>query len=225
MSTLTATHLATLPRVNLLPPEIEQAQRLKKLQVGLGIGVLAAVAAVAGLTVMAAGQVSSAQSDLDAAKAQESSLNAEVATYAEVPLVFAQVDAAEAQLSQAMGQEVRWSYFLNDLSLRIPSKVWLTEMVVTQTVDPAAPAAVTTTGADQYLKAGLGQVTFTGRGSSHNDVAAWLNALAKQKGLTQPYFTSSTKEPIGDTDAVTFSSQATITEEALSKRYTDKAGS
>ena len=34
--------------------------------------------------------------------------------------MYAQVEAAQAQLGQAMGQEVRWSYFLNDLSLDDP---------------------------------------------------------------------------------------------------------
>ena len=69
-------------------------------------------------------------------------------------------------------------------------------------------------------------MTFKGNGYTHNDVAAWLDALAKQKGLSQPYFTSSTRTSRSATeDAVTFDSQATITEEALSDRYTDKAGS
>ena len=60
-------------------------------------------------------------------------------------------------------------------------------------------------------------MTFEGNGFAHNDVAAWLDALAKQKGLTQPYFTKSEHEEIGDETAVTFASQATITEDALSR--------
>jgi hypothetical protein len=72
---------------------------------------------------------------------------------------------------------------------------------------------------------GIGTVAFTGKGYTHNDVASWLNALAKQKGLTQPYFTSSTVEEIGTEKVVTFESQATITEDALSGRFTQKAGS
>jgi Tfp pilus assembly protein PilN len=231
MSTLTVERLATLPRVNLLPPEIEEHRRFRKVQVGLGAGVLAAVGVVGALTLAASATVSDAQSDLDAAKAQQTSLNAQKAQYAEVPLVFAQVDAAHAQLTKAMGQEVRWSYFLNDLSLKAPSKVWLESMTVTQDVDAtdaaAGAVASTTTGTPEtsYLTPGLGSVTFEGLGYTHNDVAAWLDALAKQKGLTQPYFTSSAKEEIGDQTAVRFSSQATITEEALSKRYTEKPGS
>ncbi|HET9945865.1 MAG TPA: PilN domain-containing protein [Actinomycetes bacterium] len=228
MSTLTIDRLATLPRVNLLPPEIEEQRRFRKVQVGLGAGVLAAVGVVGALTLMASGAVSDAQGDLDTAKAEQTQLTAQKAEYAEVPKVYAEVDAAKAQLGQAMGQEVRWSYFLNDISLKAPSKVWLTSMTVTQDVDGAASALATNAtvgGSTEYLTPGLGTVTFEGMGYRHNDVAAWLDALAKQKGLTQPYFTNSAKDEIGDESAVKFSSQATITEEALSKRYTEKAGS
>jgi hypothetical protein len=71
----------------------------------------------------------------------------------------------------------------------------------------------------------VGAVAFEGTGFRHNDVAACLDALAKQKGLAQPSFTDSTKELIGQESSVKFKSQATITDEALSGRYTQKAGS
>lgn len=228
MTTLTVTQLASLPRVNLLPPEIEQRQRLAKIKTGLGAGVVAAVAAVGVLVVMANGAVGDAQDGLDAAKARETQLKQQQAAYAEVPQVYAQVEAAQAQLTQAMGKEVRWSYFLNDLSLRVPAKVWLTSLTVTEDVDGVAAAGSTapaTPAAGTYGVPGIGSVTFEGYGYQHNDVAAWLDALAKQKGLTQAYFTNSSTEKIGEEAAVKFSSQATLTDEALSKRYTPKAGS
>ena len=40
MSTQTTTRLATLPRVNLLPPEIEQARQFRRVQYALGGAVL-----------------------------------------------------------------------------------------------------------------------------------------------------------------------------------------
>ena len=44
-------------------------------------------------------------------------------------------------LQQAMGQEVLWSYVLNDLSLRIPSNVWLTGVQATEnTVGVGSPS-------------------------------------------------------------------------------------
>lgn len=223
MSTLTATRVATLPRVNLLPPEIAQARRFRKVQAGLGAGVLAAVGVAAALFLLASAQVSEAQGELDAAQSRNATLQAKANAFAEVPLVYAQVEAAQAQLGQAMGQEVRWSYFLNDLSLRTPKKVWLTSMTVAQTSDSPVAAAPAAPGG--LMQPGIGTVTFAGKGYVHNDVAAWLDALAKQKGLTQPYFTSSALEPIGTEPSVSFTSQATITEEALSGRFTQKAGS
>ncbi len=122
MSTQTTTLLATLPRVNLLPPEIEQARRFQA-RAGRprrrGRRVARRGALLCSCWRIA--QVGKAQDDLDANVAQGTQLQAKVAEYAEVPLVYGQVEAAHAQLGQAMGQEVRWSYFLNDLSLKIPT--------------------------------------------------------------------------------------------------------
>jgi Tfp pilus assembly protein PilN len=217
------TTLAMLPRVNLLPPEIAAAQRLRVVQAGLGAGVLAAVVVVGGLFVVATGQQHSAQTDLDTAKATGTSLQAEQAKYADVPKVYAEVEARQAQLSQAMGQEIRWSYFLNDLSLRTPAKVWLTNVTVTENVDGATTAPAAPTG---WGTPGIGTVTFQGKGFTHNDVASWLRALGQQPGLADPYFTQSVQEGEGDQSSVNFNSQAVITDKALSGRYTsDKAGS
>lgn len=221
MSTQTTTLLATLPRVNLLPPEIEQQRRFRHVQAGLGGAVVASLVAVGALLVAANAQVGNAQDDLDANKAQAVQLQSNVDEYAEVPLVFGQVEASRAQLGEAMGQEIRWSYFLNDLSLKIPRHVWLDSMTVVSTGTVAA--ATPTVG--QYAAVGIGSVAFEGHAYRHNDVAAWLNSLAKQKGYTQPYFTESTADPLAtDVDSVKFSSQVTLTEDALSKRYTEKAG-
>jgi Tfp pilus assembly protein PilN len=221
MSTQTTIRLATLPQVNLLPPEIEEQARFRRVQMGLGGAVLASLVVAAALFVAANGQVSKAQDDLDANKAQATQLDAKVAEYAEVPLVLSQVDAAHAQLGQAMGQEVRWSYYLNDLSLNIPRHVWLDSMTVSTT--SATTAVVPADG--QYSVVGIGNITFDGHAYKHNDVAAWLNSLAKQKGYTQPYFSDSTVDPLGNNhDAVKFTSQVTVTDDALSKRYTEKAG-
>lgn len=222
MTTLTETRTGTLPRVNLLPPEIEQERRLRRIQAGLGVLVLGTAAVVGALFFLANAEVNQAQEELDASQARTTTLQARANKFAEVTVVAAQVEAAEAQLSQAMGQEVRWSYFLNDLSLVTPSKVWLTEVTVAQTVDAAAAAtaaAATPSGEPSFVEAGIGTVTVFGKGLRHNDVAAWLDALAKQNGLAQPYLTSSTLEAISGEKVASFESQATITEDALSRRF------
>ena len=226
MSTLTATRTATLPRVNLLPPEIEEERRLRRLQLGLGAGVLASLVVAAALFLAANGQVTEAEGQLSDAKGQTTRLENQATQYSQVPLVYSRVEAARAQLELAMGKEVRWSFFLNDLSLKTPNKVWLSEMTVTQTDDVAAAAAAATAATSgTYLSAGVGTVQFKGNAIAHNDVAAWLDSLAKQRGYAQPYFTNSTREEIGAVTAIRFDSKVTITEDALSERYVQKAGS
>ncbi len=212
---LVGTGLATLPRVNLLPPEIEESRRFRRIQYGLGAGVAAAVGVVALLFVAAAGAVGDANTELEAASAENSRLQSEKATYADVTAVYAQAAAAEAMLTEAMGQEVRYSRFLSDLSLSVPDNVWVKSLVFTQ---GEVPAAVGST------QPGIGTVTVTGVGYDHDDVAVWLESLAAQKGYTNPHFSSSTESRIGPRTVVDFTSTAALTPDAYSGTYTKPAG-
>ena len=204
-----------LPRVNLLPPEIGERARFRKVQMGLGGGLLATVGAVALLYVAAVGSVNEAQVELDEATATGTALTAQTAQYDDVKAVYARAEAAKVMLTKAMGEEVRYSRFLNDLSLTIPDNVWVKNVTFAQA--PVAPGVGAT-------EPGVGTVTFTGVGFKHDDVAVWLESLAKQKGYTNPYFTSSTKSLIGTREVVDFTSTVTMTPAALSGRYTKPIG-
>jgi Tfp pilus assembly protein PilN len=228
MSTATTQRVATatLPVVNLLPPEIAEQRRLRKLQYGLGLGVVAAAGVVGALFLAASNDASAAQDELANTQAQGVRLQAETAKYSNVPAVIAKVDAAKLQRSQAMAQEIRWSFYLNDLSLQVPSRVWLTKITATENADAAATAAAAAT---TYPETGIGQVTFDGQAYDHNNVASWLQMLARQKGYSQAYFTKSEEDqeltgPDGK-PAVNFTSQVTLTDDALSRRFDEKAGS
>lgn len=214
----------TLPRVNLLPPEIAEHRRFRRIQAGLAGSLVGAVAVVAALYVGAHGGVSSAQSELDTARAEQTGLQQQVAALGDVSATYGSVAAARAALATAMGDEVQWSRYLNDLSLRIPDNVWLTNM----SVAPAGstPAATTaTTAAASGAPAAVATITFTGVAFSHDDVAVWLESLARQKGYANAYFTSSTEAKIGPRTVVNFASTVTVTADALSKRYTTTTGS
>ncbi|MEX2289867.1 MAG: PilN domain-containing protein [Mycobacteriales bacterium] len=204
-----------LPKVNLLPPEIAEQARFRRIQLGLGAGVLAAVGAVALLYVGATGSLSDADAELATATATGTQLQAEKGKYADVTAVYARAAAAEAMLTQAMGEEVRYSQFLNDLSLSVPENVWVKNISFAQA---AVPPALGST------EPGIGTVTFTGVGFKHDDVAVWLESLAKQKGYANPYFSNSTEALIGTRKTVNFTSTVTLTTDALSKRYTAPAG-
>ncbi|MHB1613793.1 MAG: PilN domain-containing protein [Actinomycetes bacterium] len=236
MTLTTSTRTATVPRVNLLPPEIAEAERLRKLQMGLGAGLAVVVVGLGLAYVSASSSVSSARSQLDATQAQTVGLQAQAAQYSQVPATLAQVAAARAELTASMGQEVRWSYYLNDLALLMPANVGLTSLSINQSLSSPVTSPVGT--------AGIATVSFTGNAKTHLDVAAFLDALAsKEPDNADPYLASSTETAAATSGSagsgsgaggssaaaaqpeVNFSVSVTVTSKAYSNRYTSKAGS
>ena len=221
MSTLTksreeAAQTVLIPRVNLLPPEIAEATRFDQMKRIMAASIIGVFGVVILAAVVASFQVSAAQSELADAQASGTSLQNQVSQFTDVPKVFAEVQSAQAQLSSAMGNEVRWSTYLGDLSLTIPRNVGLTSMTIRQ--DPGAPVT-SALGAT-----GIATVSFEGQASSSKNIATFLDSLAKQKGYIDPYFTNATKSTGADAkNLVTFSASVTVTDEAKSGRFTQKA--
>ncbi|MDX6225543.1 MAG: type pilus assembly protein PilN [Frankiales bacterium] len=221
----TSTATQALARVNLLPPEIREERVVRRVQVGLGLG-LAGCAAVVGLLYTAAHHsVTAAQADLDQATAQRTALQSDVARLNSVSQVYAQVASREAMLTRLMGDEVQWSHYMNDLSLTVPSNVWLTSVTITQTAGaPAGPTSAAGAGAPVF-DAGIGTITFNGVAMSHDDVAVWLESLAKEKGYANAYFTNSTEVGLYSHKVYNFTSSVTVTPGAYSGRFSKPAGS
>lgn len=212
----TELRVATPARVNLLPPEVLEVRRFRRVQYGLGGMVLAAVGIVVLLFVLALGGVSSAQKQVDATRTEQSQLQGQLTKLNGVRLAYSQVAAGQAQLQSALGGEVQMSHFLNDLSLTIPTNVWLTGLTYNLT-GPSPQAGAAATG--PTVTPGIGTLTATGSAFAHDDVAAWLVSLGRQKGYADPYFSDSTMSLSGARRIVTFTSTATITADALSHRY------
>lgn len=214
----TGVRTGALPKVNLLPVEISEGARFRNLQAALALVVFLAIGIVGVLSYLASGEVSDAQQQVDAAQAQTTDLQGQVASYVSVPKLYAQVALANAQLAQAMGQEVRYSFVLRDLSLSIPSSIYLDTLTMTQPVD--APDSVR--GA--WGGTGITSVTFHGTAPTLNDVAAWLDSLTKSKYYSDPYVTAAIRADVKATTPFAFDSSVIITPRALTHRYADKAG-
>lgn len=216
-------------RVNLLPPEIAEAERFRREQVVRGAAVLAALAVVGGLYVTAAGGVSSAQSEVDSATQRSTELSREVAALADVPATALALQTAQGQRTGALGNEVRWAEYLNNLGILTPASIQLESLSITQSVDaPAAAAApgsatgpVSATGTP-----GIATVTFAGIAKSNDAVAFFLDSLAKQKGNVDPYFSSAkaAEDDRSKRDVVTFDATVTVNDEAKSGRYSTSGG-
>lgn len=205
-----------LPRVNLLPPEIAERRVLRRVKLVAGLAVLASAGVVGLMTLSAAAAVGDANERVDQAVAQTASLKAQTAQFADVTRIYGEAAAAERLLVQAMGEEIRYSRFLNDLSLTIPDNVWVSSVVFSQKPVVAGVGATVP---------GIGEVTVNGIGFSHDDVAIWLESLADQKGYADPDFSKATEKLIGPRPVVEFTSTATLTADARSGRFDTPKGS
>ncbi len=195
----------SLPRVNLLPPEIAEARRFRRVQMGLGGALVCALGAVVVVYLAAAGSVGSAQESLDRVNGEKTRLQAESAKYSEVTAVYQRAAAADAMLEQAMNGEISFSSLMMNLSMSTPDEVWIKSLGLTQTPtgaagDPAAPAA----GTPGATPAGGGTLTVTGMAYSHNDVAAWLDSVAAQEEYGDPELSNSTEALVGKRKVVNF---------------------
>lgn len=209
---------ATLPSVNLMPAEIAEAARFRRFQLAMGAAVVGAVVIVGALYVHGKSAVSSAEAQKTQAQQAHAAAQTELNGLQGVSDIYKQVADHEAMLTTAMGDEVDWSTYLSDLSLRIPDHVWLTNLALTQTGAAPAPTGTPT------APTGIATITFGGTAFSHDDVATWLDMLAKEKGFANAYFSNSTKGLIGKKPVVNFQSSVDVTDAAKSNRFTKPAG-
>lgn len=217
-----------LPRVNLLPPEIAEQRRFRQVQIGMATLVAAAVGGVAALAWASHHAVNSAQQQVAAAQTRNADLQAQLTKLDYVKQTYDQVAEEREQLVTALSPEILWSHYLNDLSLTIPENVWLTQMTASETAAGGGQTSSSSTsgqsGTTTLTPTGLGTVQFTGVAFDHDDVANWLDSLAKENGYLDPYFSSSTEAKIGTQVVVDFQSSVTLGSGALSNRVLQMAG-
>jgi Tfp pilus assembly protein PilN len=210
----------SLPRVNLLPPEIAEAAKFRRFQFAMGAAVVAAIFAVGALDVHEHSGVRAAQQGLATAQAQHTALQTRLNSLASVQNVYDEVAAKQAMLAQAMGQQIDWSTYLADLSIKVPDNVWLNSMTATETSATTAGQATATPGSTA-----IGSIQFGGVAFSHDNVATWLDVLGRERGFANAYFTNSSETFIGTKKVANFSSSVDLTNAALSNRFTKPAGS
>lgn len=214
--------LGAMPGVNLMPPEIAERAALRQLKGGCAAALALAVVVVGGLYFQAHTGVTTANQGLAAAQAQQAQVQSEVTRLQPVAAAYAAVQAAKAQVAEALSGEIRWSAKLDDLSLSVPANVWLTSMnVAAGSATPAAPAGGAASG---YGTPGIDTITFQGVASSRNDVATWLERLVVEKGYANPYVTVTQETVVGQKVLIDFTSTVTVTTAALSGRYTTPSG-
>ena len=211
---------ASLPQVNLLPPEIRAKRGLTTLKRWLGVSLVAVVA----LCVLAYGaslmSAAAAQTDLATAQDNTAQLQKEQAKYAEVPQVLNALSTATAARKLGMSTEVQWKSYLDAITAVLPANISIESVTVAGATPMSAPAAP----ASALAAPSVGQIQFSARVATVPDTAAWIDALNAVPGFSNAWVSA---EALTATDATvyyTVTSSVQVTDLAYAKRFAATEG-
>ena len=199
-------------RVNLLPAEIRERQRIRRrggAVAAVGVLVLAALGVFYFLQQM---RLNDLESDLATQEAENDRLRAEIAELQEFDQQQRELAASQDLLNTLLADEVQWSGVLRDISLVIPGQTWLTTLNG-QVTEQAEGTAQPTEGPSGLI----GQISFNGFGLSHRAVALWLTRLEDVEGFANPWVSTSQKTEIGLQEVVQFTSTTDLSEQVLAR--------
>ena len=132
-----------MSQVNLLPPDILQAQRYRRLTSGVVVAGVVLVAAVFGYYLLQSNELSSVNDEIAAQEATNASIQASIAEKQKYADLQAEAQAQQQLLSAAYAGEVSFSALLMDFSRVIPSDAYVNSLAI-----QADQAAVGTEGGD-----------------------------------------------------------------------------
>ena len=217
-------------RINLLPPEVGERQRLRRrtfASIGLGAVLLVLVGGFYFLQVI---RLSGVEEDIQAQEAVNADLQRQIDELQDVAALEQEISATRQLLATLLQDRVLWSGILRDISLVIPSELWLDGL--TGQIGAAAGVEGEAPAATAVAEGGLvGQISFTGSAFSHREVALWLSRLEDVRGFINPWLASSTKvsseEAVAEDgttvtttgpEIVNFASSVDLSDQALARR-------
>ncbi|MGH2786146.1 MAG: PilN domain-containing protein [Actinomycetota bacterium] len=195
-------------QINLLPSDIAERRRARQVTLLLGAAGVALIAVLALVFVVQAARVSGERGKLAAQERTNSRLQRQVSQLQGFAQLQQTLRTKEQLLGQLTAGEVRWSLLLNNISLVIPSDVWLTNFSGSVQVVTGTTSTPTTTGP-------IGTIQVSGNTFTHLDVARWLSRLSGVDEFLFPYLSLSSKTATEFQTLVDFNSSVQLSQEAL----------
>jgi Tfp pilus assembly protein PilN len=200
-----------MSQVNLLPPDILQGQRYRRLT----LTVLAAGALILGLIIIfflvQVGRLGSVNDDVAAKEQTNAQLQSEIDSLQKYDDLQVQAQQAQSQLDAAYAGEVSFSGMLMDLSRVIPSDAYLDTFTATVTGPPPAAGGTTTTTPL------IGTMTTGGQAIGFDSLSIWLTRLELVKGWVNPWMPAITANGTVP-NAYTFTTSVDLTQDVETPR-------
>lgn len=206
-------------RANLLPDEITDARRARRMARMVGVGLVTLIVLLAAGYGVAMWQTTGAKDSLAAAQRRSAALLNDERKFG--PLLTAQSQAAsiKPELTKLMAGDLQWKDLLATLRKSATGGVRITSVTGTATLGAAATTTDPAAGGygilNQSGKQQVGALTISGTAPDKNAVATFIDTLTKATGLAAAFPASVTVQG----GKLTFSANVIITSDALGGRY------
>jgi len=186
-----------MTQVNLLPSDVRERQRTRRLTLAVVAGVAGVLALVLFVFVLQSARLASAKRQLAAQESVNDGLRSDIAGLQQFAQLKQTVADRVALRDDLLRSQILWSGILRDLSMVIPGKVYLTSMSGTVTDVSQSPT----------LPAGdlVGTIQFQGVATDQPAVALWLTRLEQVDGWVNSWISQSAKANVDGVDKVQFS--------------------
>lgn len=211
-----------MSQVNLLPPDILQAQRYRRATSGVILAGIALLVIVFGFYLLQGNKLSGVQDEIAAQDATNASIQAGIAEKQKFADLQTAAQAQQQKLDAAYAGEVSFSALLMDFSRVIPSDAYVDSLAVQ--IETAAPVDAAT---EEAATAGLiGTLTGGGQAVSIDTLSVFLTRLEQVKGWVNPWMSTVSRND--DVNGYDYSMSVDLTDDVLTERgkggVTDAAG-
>lgn len=204
-----------LRRVNLLPPEVGAERSQTKVKVIVILANVALVMVLGLLYVMKVGEVGAANSDLKAQQAVNEQVRTKINDPALQEVVQKDADrtARVQTVSTALGGEISFARFLNELSLILPKDVWLTSLGIDSGSGSGAATSAAAAAPQSSSTSTAGSPTFVVEAAGkcgHDNEADWLDHMSALPSVSNVWVSTASKAAGTPCEVVTFSSNGSL---------------
>jgi cell division protein FtsI/penicillin-binding protein 2 len=202
--------------VNLLPEEITRARRARRTRTWVIVAIAVVIALLGAWFFVAYQDSSAAEAELAEASNAVAQQQAQQRGFADVTGTQAKTAVLKKQLTAAMKDDLDWAALFN----LIRGQGTLSGLTIISVSGSLKGAAGASSGGTISATA-IGSMVVTGSGPDKEAVAAYIDDLAKQKNVANPYLTSISTVTNDETNEqkVTFSLNLDIQPAALCGRF------
>jgi Tfp pilus assembly protein PilN len=201
-----------MSQVNLLPPEILQGLRTRRLTFLVFVAGSAVAVLIVLFYAIQVGRLVGVQDDIEAARANNASIQAEIAELQRYEDLQIKAQEKEALLASAYANEASFSGMLMDISRVIPVDAYLDSLTIT-----IAPPIADTTGAEVATGSFIGSIATSGVAQGFDSLSMWISDMEKVDGWVNPWLSSITQQG-ENTDLYSFTSTVDLTDAVLTER-------